>query len=54
MKQFSYLWLCLILAMTLTSCELVGDVLEMGVWLGLFVAALVIGLIIWIARKFRR
>jgi len=54
MKQLTFLSLFLILAMTLTSCELFGDVLEMGVWVGIFVAALVVGLIIWLARKFRK
>ncbi len=55
MKQFSPLVLLFVLlAVTLNSCEVIGDILEVGIWMGLIVAALVIGLVIWLVRKFRR
>ncbi len=44
----------LAMVMTLSSCELIGDILEVGVWLGVLIAAAVVGLIIWIISKFRR
>ncbi|MDQ3683509.1 MAG: phosphatidate cytidylyltransferase [Bacteroidota bacterium] len=55
MKRFNYLVIFLLaMLMTLSSCELVGDILEVGVWLGVLIAAAVVGLIIWIISKFRR
>lgn len=37
--------------MLLTGCEIIGDILEVGVWIGVIIAALVIGVIWWIIRK---
>lgn len=49
----SYL-IIFLLAFTLTSCELVGDIFEGGVWTGIIITLLVIGVIIYgIARLFR-
>lgn len=38
----------------LTGCELVGDILEAGIWIGIIIVVLVIVLIMWILRKIRR
>ena len=55
MKQFNYLWiLFFVLTFALSSCELVGDILEVGIWLGVLIAAAVVGLIIWLVSRFRR
>jgi type IV secretory pathway TrbL component len=55
MKQLSQLWILAIVVMVfLSSCEIIGDILKVGVWLGIVIAALIVGLIIWIAIKFRR
>lgn len=39
------------LATTLTSCELVGDIFETGVWTGVILVVIVLALIIWLIRK---
>jgi len=55
MKRFNYLMIFLLaMVMTLSSCELIGDILEIGLWLGLIIAAAVVGLIIWLVSRFRR
>lgn len=42
----------MLLATTLTGCELVGDIFEFGIWIGVIGVVLVIVLIFWIIRKF--
>ena len=37
----------------LTGCELVGDILEAGIWIGIIIVVLVVVLIMWILRKIR-
>lgn len=41
-------------AFTLTGCELIGDVLEFGVWLGIIIVVVIIALVLWIIRKLKR
>jgi hypothetical protein len=42
-----------LLSFTLTSCELIGDIFEGGVWTGIIITLLVIGVIIYgIAKLF--
>lgn len=40
-----------ILALTLTGCELVGDIFAAGIWVGVIGLMLVVVLIFWIIRK---
>jgi hypothetical protein len=53
MQRIHYITLALIAGL-LSSCELVGDIFEAGIWTGLIVVALVIALVIWLITKFRR
>jgi hypothetical protein len=50
--QLSFLLLAMIV--TLSSCELIGDIFEAGFWTAIIVIVLVIGLIIWLLNRFRR
>jgi hypothetical protein len=55
MKLLSQIWIfALALILFLSSCEIIGDILEVGVWLGIILVVLVVALILWIVRKFRR
>ncbi|HLT06326.1 MAG TPA: hypothetical protein VK014_02310 [Cyclobacteriaceae bacterium] len=45
------LLLFVLLATTLTGCELVGDIFEAGIWVGVIGVVLLIVLIFWIFRK---
>lgn len=42
-----------VLALTVTGCSVIGDVIKFSVWTGIIIAVVVIGLIWLIASKFR-
>lgn len=48
----SQLFIFVLLATTLTGCELAGDIFEAGVWIGVIAVAVVIVVIFWLIRKF--
>lgn len=55
MKQYSYLGLCLlVMVMTLSSCELIGDIFQAGMFVGVLVVVAIVALIIWLVSRFRR
>jgi hypothetical protein len=55
MKQLSSLFvLALVLATTLTSCELAGGIFKAGAYTAIIGIVLVVILIIWLVSKFRR
>ncbi|MBE9583512.1 hypothetical protein IM792_03550 [Mucilaginibacter sp. JRF] len=37
--------------MSLSSCQLIGDIFKAGVYVGIIIVILVIAIIIWIIRK---
>jgi len=45
--------LCLLLIVTMSSCDVVGDIMEFTMWTTLIVVAVVILLVMWIIRKLR-
>jgi uncharacterized membrane protein YcjF (UPF0283 family) len=52
MKNTFYVFLLLVIvSISLTSCELVGDIFKAGVWVGILAVAAVIGLIIFLIAK---
>lgn len=54
MKQNSILWLGLMaMAMTFSSCEVVGGIFKAGFWTAIIVIVLVVGLIIWLVGRGR-
>ena len=55
MKQYSLFGLLtLAMGMTLSSCEVVGGIFKAGVWVGILVVVLVVGLILWLVGRGRR
>lgn len=53
MKKFNVL-LLMVLSLSLTSCEVVGDIFEAGWWTGVIVVVLVIALVIWLLGRARK
>ena len=54
MKQCRFLSALLLLSTaTLTGCELIGDIFQAGVWVGVILVIGVVGLIFWILSKSR-
>ncbi len=49
--RISQLLLFVLTAVTLTGCELVGDIFEAGIWAGVIIVVLVVVLIFWLIRK---
>jgi len=45
--------LCLLLIVTMSSCDVVGDIMEFTMWTTLIVVAIVVLLVMWIIRKLR-
>ena len=45
--------LVLLLLLPLTACEVIGDIFQAGVWVGVILAAIVVVGIIWVASKAR-
>ena len=37
----------------LSSCEIVGDIFQAGMWVGIIVVMLVVGLVVWLISKVR-
>jgi len=55
MKRFNYLAIfLLVMVMTLSSCEVIGDIFQAGLAVGIIVVVAVVGLIIWLVSRFRK
>lgn len=39
-------------AMTLSGCEMIGDILKAGIWMGIIFVVIIIAIIYWLFRKF--
>ncbi|MEJ8801252.1 hypothetical protein [Pontibacter sp. H249] len=46
--------LLVLLTFTLSSCELVGDIFEAGMWTALIIIVIIVLVITWLFRKLRR
>lgn len=55
MKRFTlYAFLLLLTSSTLISCELIGDIFQAGMGVGIFLVLAVIVLVVWIISRFRK
>ena len=55
MKQLSGIWLFIVaMAMTLSSCEVVGGIFKAGFYTAIILIVLVIVIILWLVRRGRR
>ena len=49
MRHSSFIIALLLLsALTLTGCEIIGDIFQAGVWVGVILVIAVIGIIVWV------
>jgi hypothetical protein len=54
MKKFSALWLCVLaMAMTLSSCQVVGGIFKAGFWTAIILVVIVVVIILWIVNRGR-
>ena len=57
MKQLSLITsaiLLLVLTLVLPGCEVIGDIFQAGVWVGVLVVVAIVGLIVWLIGKARK
>ena len=54
MKKFMLFSLAFLAKITLTGCDAIGTIFEAGMWWGIFLVALVIGLIFWLLGRGRK
>jgi uncharacterized membrane protein YkvI len=45
--------LLLISTVALTGCEVIGDIFKAGVWVGVLLVILVIGIVVWLVTRTR-
>jgi len=53
MNQTIAFTLLLISTTMLAGCELVGDIFEAGVWMGVILVVVIIGLVVWFFSRGR-
>ena len=46
--------LLVVLMLTMSSCEIIGDIFKAGMWTALIIIVLIVLLVAWIFRKLRR
>jgi uncharacterized membrane protein YkvI len=52
MKHSWYLFVLLLLSfVVLTGCEVIGDIFKAGVWVGVVLVMLVIGIVVWLVTR---
>lgn len=44
-------YLFLFFLLTFTSCELIGDIFQAGIWVGIIAVVIVVALVIWLIKK---
>ncbi len=54
MKKLTLYPSLFLLMVSFSSCELVGDIFSMGMWVGVLLVVAVIALIIWLVGRSRR
>ena len=53
MQRLNYVILAFLM-LSLSSCELIGDIFEAGVWVGILMVAAVSALVIWLISRFMK
>ncbi|MGZ3839736.1 MAG: phosphatidate cytidylyltransferase [Flavisolibacter sp.] len=54
MKKNSMFWLAMMsLALSFSSCQVIGGIFKAGIWVGVVIVVLVIGLILWLVGRGR-
>ena len=43
----------ILLTFTLSSCELIGDIFEAGMWTALIIIIIIVLIVVWLFRKIR-
>jgi hypothetical protein len=52
--NFAQLFLFVLMLFTFTGCDVILDIFEAGMWVGVIIVVLIIFVVIWLVRKFMR
>jgi TRAP-type C4-dicarboxylate transport system permease large subunit len=52
--QKLFLFYFILIVTTLSSCEVIGDIFQAGMWVGVVIVIAVIALIWWLVSRFRK
>ena len=44
----------MLIMLTASSCEVIGDIFQAGMWVGVVIVVIVVALILWLVNKVRR
>ncbi len=53
-RLFSFFLFVAVCAFTLAGCQAIGDIFKAGVWVGVIVVVVILGIILMIARAFKK
>jgi hypothetical protein len=53
MKSSFLFALLTVLPLALSGCELIGDIFQAGVWVGVIIVVAIIALIVWLVSRMR-
>lgn len=54
MKRVELWSLFFLLSFTLASCDVVGGIFKAGIWVGIILVVLIVAVIFWLLKRFRR
>ena len=54
MKNNLFLAALALLTVSLSSCEAIEGIFKVGLWAGIIIVVLVVGVILWLVNRFRR
>ncbi len=53
-KIFQLFPLMLLVMITLSGCEIIGDIFQAGMWVGVIIVVAIIAIVIWVINRFRK
>ncbi|HYF33101.1 MAG TPA: phosphatidate cytidylyltransferase [Chitinophagaceae bacterium] len=55
MRQNALIYGSLLLIISLlSSCEIIGDIFQAGIWVGVIIVVVIIAVVIWLVGRFRK
>ena len=51
MKKYSFLSMLVLVAVTFSSCQAIGDIFKAGAWTGIIVVVIIVVLVIWLFSR---
>ena len=49
-----FIFLLMTISALLSSCEAIGDIFQAGIWMGIIIVIIVVGIIFWLINKAKK